>query len=275
MPKLVCPDFKLDRGLTETQLTFFEQNGFIIFRSFVNREKVDLFICEMKRIEKQWLAEGRQKVNGIPIKFGEDENGERMIHRFCFLSNFSQPLHDLLLDPYFNSLTGLLKDEEGRIAENEKDGMVGNHYVRAVNSEFTKMGWHTDSLKDIFYGQRIKPMLNVGIHLDDCPFENGGLRFLPGSHKQGLFNLLFSKKYFIDNKPDRREVGLDIHAGDVTVHDGRIWHRVQQSPCTGEKSRRRVLYIPIITGKQIQKSEQSKTPLYLRLFTTKALRRSF
>lgn len=275
MPKLVCPDFKLDGEISETQHAFFEKNGFIIFRNFISREIVDLLISEMSRIEKQWLTEGRTKVNGIPLKFGKDENGERMIHRFCFLSIFSKPLHDLLLDPCFNSLTGLLKDGEGRITENEKDGMVGNHYIRTANSEFTKMGWHTDSLKNIFYGQRIMPMLNVGIHLDDCPFENGGLRFLPGSHKQGLFSLLFSKKYFIDNDSDSREVGLDIHAGDLTVHNGRIWHRVQQSPYTGEKSRRRVLYIPIITGKQIQKNEQSKTPLYLRLFTTKAFRRSF
>lgn len=275
MAKLVCPDFKLGPELTEQHLAFFDKNGVIIFRNFINKEMVDLFIQEMNRIEKQWLAEGREKVNGIPLKFGQDENGRRIIHRFCFLSIFSPPLHNLLQNPCLSGLTSLLKHHEGRIAENEKDGMVGNHYLRSPNSEFTKMGWHTDSLKDIFYGQRIKPMLNVGIHLDDCPFENGGLRFLPGSHKQGLFRLLFSKKYFIDNDPDDNEVGLDIYAGDLTVHDSKIWHRVQQSPHTGEKSRRRVLYIPIITGKKLPKNDQSKTPLYLRLFTTNIFKRSF
>ncbi|MGZ3939462.1 MAG: phytanoyl-CoA dioxygenase family protein, partial [Flavisolibacter sp.] len=108
----------------------------------------------------------------------------------------------------------------------------------------------------------------VGIHLDDCPMENGGLRVLLGTHKQGMLKLLFKKKYFIDRKPDSKEVGLDISAGDLTVHDGRIWHRVQQSPFYGEKSRRRVMYIPVVTGKYMPKSDKSKTPFYHKFAST-------
>jgi ectoine hydroxylase-related dioxygenase (phytanoyl-CoA dioxygenase family) len=114
-------------------------------------------------------------------------------------------------------------------------------------------------------GSRILPMLNVGLHLDDCAFDNGGLRVLPGTHTQGMFRLLFRKKYFIDNKPDKREAGFDIEAGDLTVHDGRLWHRVQQSPVVGEQSRRRVMYIPIITGAYQPKNANSATPVYHRL----------
>jgi len=88
---------------------------------------------------------------------------------------------------------------------------------------------------------------------------------LPGTHTQGLFRLLFKKKYFIDNKPDKKEVGFDVEAGDLTVHDGRLWHRVQQSPFEGEISRRRVMYIPIITGAYQPKTFDSPTPFYHRL----------
>jgi ectoine hydroxylase-related dioxygenase (phytanoyl-CoA dioxygenase family) len=127
------------------------------------------------------------------------------------------------------------------------------------------MGWHTDSPRDLFLGQKIMPMLNVGIHLDTCLFDNGGLRVLPGTHKQNMIKLLFGKKYFIDNSDDAKEVGFDIHAGDLTVHDGRTWHRVKQSKLVGEASRRRVMYIPIITGKFKPKTEKSKTPFYHKL----------
>ncbi|MGB3005963.1 MAG: hypothetical protein WBC06_05625, partial [Chitinophagaceae bacterium] len=116
MAKLECPDFEPGEELTASQQAFFEKNGFIIIRNFINREKVELFIREMSRIEKQWLEEGRQKVNGIPLIFGRDENGARIIHRFCFLSMFSQPLHDLLLDPCLKSLISLLNHYKGRIA---------------------------------------------------------------------------------------------------------------------------------------------------------------
>ncbi len=265
MTKLTCPGFVLGEKLTDEQLHYFDKNGVIIFRNFISKDTVSQFIDEVTRIEAEWLAEGRDKVNGVPLKFGKDAQGNKMIQRLCFLSLHSKPLHQLLQDPRMQTLLQLLTPYEGRIAENEKDGLILNHYIKHPDSAFTQMGWHTDSPRDLFLGQKIMPMLNVGIHLDDCPFENGGLRVLPGTHKQGILKLLFGKKYFIDNNPDNKEVGYDINAGDLTVHDGRIWHRAQQSPHFGELSRRRVMYVPIITGKYMPKHANSKTPFYHRL----------
>lgn len=90
--------------------------------------------------------------------------------------------------------------------------------------------------------------------------EKGGLRVLPGTHKQGLYSMLFRKKYFLDNNPDRNEVAVIPEAGDLTVHGGRLWHRVAQSSVRDEESRRRVIYIPIIAGKYTPKNENS--PLF-------------
>jgi phytanoyl-CoA dioxygenase PhyH len=264
MKKIVFPDFTLEETLTPEQLRLFDETGAIVFRNFISKETVRKFIDELNRIEKKLLDEGREKINGIPLKFGKDDKGNKMIQRMCFLSLQSELFHELLQDPRLKALVGFLYPYEGRIAENEKDGLILNNYVRMPDSAFTQMGWHTDSPRDLFLGQRILPMLNVGIHLDDCPFENGGLRILPGTHKQNMMKLLFGKKYFIDNNPDRREIGFDLNAGDLTVHDGRLWHRAQQSPYYGEKSRRRVMYVPIITGKYMPKHEKSKTPFYHR-----------
>jgi phytanoyl-CoA hydroxylase len=265
MSKGLIPDFTLNDSITEEQRAYFSENGVIIFRKFWTKETVENALKEISIIETCWLKENRQKVNGIPLKFGKDVDGEKMIQRLCFLSLHSEFLHRQMQDPRFQLLTSLLAPYSGRLAENEKDGLVLNHYVRTEGSSFTQMGWHTDSPRDLFLGHKIMPMLNVGIHLDECPYESGGLRVLPGTHKQGIMKLLFSKKYFIDNNPDPKEIGFDMHAGDLSVHDGRIWHRAQQSPYLGEKSRRRVFYIPVITGKIITKSENSKTPFYHRL----------
>ncbi len=265
MRKLICPNFVLGETLTTEQFDYFDKNGVIIFRNFAGLEAVNLFLTEIRQIEARWLGEGREKVNGIPLKFSKNTAGEKMIQRMCFLSQHSSVLHELLQDPRMQSLLQLLYPYEGRIGENEKDGLVFNHYIKIKDSSFTKMGWHTDSPRDLFLGQKIMPMLNVGIHLNDCPMENGGLRVLPGTHKQGMLKLLFAKKYFIDNNPDAKEFGLDIKAGDLTVHDGRIWHRAQESPYMGEQSRRRVMYVPIITGRVTTKHEKSKTPFYHKL----------
>lgn len=267
MKVLDCPPFRLGESLTPAQSEFFDKHGIIIFRKFIQPETVQLFLSELARIEKEWITEGREKVNGIPLKFGRDEAGNKVIQRSCFLSQFSPAMHEFLQDPRLQTVVDLLQPYEGRINGEEKDGLVLNSYIRTPNSQYSQMGWHTDSPRDIFLGQRIMPMLNVGIHLDTCPFENGGLRVIPGTHKQSMFKLLFAKKYFVDNTPDPKEVGFNIEAGDLTVHDGRIWHRVQQSPHMGEASRRRVMYVPVVTGKYKPKNEHSKTPFYHRFIS--------
>ena len=236
--------------------------GVIHFKKFIDSKTAEIFISELTKIEKTWLEEGIEKVKGTPLKFGKDHEGNPMIQRMCFTNQYSPVLAELLKDPRLQLMIELLGPYEGRISEDEKDGLVFNHYINEPNSKFSQMGWHTDSPRDLFLGQKILPMLNVGIHLDNCPSSNGGLRVLPGTHTQGVLKLLFGKKYFIDNSDDSKEVGFDIHAGDLTVHDGRTWHRVKQSPLVGESSRRRVMYIPIITGKYQPKHEKSKTPFY-------------
>ena len=254
--------FHFGNVLTEDQLGHFDKYGVIQFKGFVDKATVLTLLDEVRQVERHLLDKGVSKVNGIPLKFGRDVDGAPLIQRIAFASHYSPVLQRFLHDPRLSALTALLGNYEGRIGEDEKDGLVVNHYVNTPVSSFRQLGWHTDSPRDLFLGRRIQPMLNVGLHLDDCLHTNGGLRVLAGTHKQGLFRLLFRKKYFVDNTPDKRETGLDIEAGDLTVHDGRLWHRVQSSPVEGEASRRRVMYIPIITGEYQPKNAGSKTPFY-------------
>lgn len=257
--------FQFQQQLTDEQRRYFHQHGILHFKGFVDRDTVREFIREVQRVESYFLKSDTRKVNGIPLKFGSDSDGGKIIQRLAFTSHYSDRLRDFLKDPRLQALLELLGPFDGRIGENEKDGLVVNHYVNTPDSQFKQLGWHTDSPRDLFLGSRIQPMLNVGLHLDDCPTENGGLRVLPGTHRQSLAGLFFRKKYFIDHKPDKREVGFEIEAGDLTIHDGRLWHRVQQSPFYGARSRRRVMYIPIITGAYQPKTADSPTPFYHRL----------
>ncbi|MBC7450469.1 MAG: phytanoyl-CoA dioxygenase family protein [Cytophagales bacterium] len=262
---LSYPVFTLGEQLTPEQLAFYDQHGFIHFKNFLNAETVPEIINSMNQVQDQWISEKREKVNGVPIKYGVDVDGKKIVQRYAFASLFSPTLHELLKDPRLKALFPLLQATDERIGEIEKDGLVINHYINSDASKFTKMGWHTDCLRDIFYGKRIMPMLNVGIHLDNYDPKNGGLRIVPGTHKQDLFSLLFGKKYYVSHKPDPNEIGLNISAGDLTVHDGRMWHRVERSPVTGEASRRRVMYIPLISGDYQPKNENSSTQFYQRL----------
>ena len=258
------PRFTLGSTLTAEQRAFFTKYGFLHFRPFATPDQVQQILKATQDVQAKWLAEGVEKVNGVPIKYGQDVDGSRIVQRFAFASQHSPLLHELLQDDRFQALFPLLEAEGGRVGENEKNGLVVNHYVNIPGSEFSQMGWHTDSLRDVFYGKRIGPMLNVGLHLDSNKVTNGGLRMLLGTHHQGLGKMLFRKKYFKDVFDDPNEMAVETEAGDLTVHDGRMWHRVAQSPLTGEASRRRVMYVPIISGKYQPKREDSPTPFYLR-----------
>ncbi len=259
------PVFHLEKKVTDEQLNYFSKYGIIQFKNFIDRETISSFIHEVNSVQQFLIRNNIDKVNGIPLKFGTDVNGQKLIQRVAFASQYSEILRNFLKSERIQSIVKLLGPYDGRIGENEKDGLVVNHYINTEESKFRQLGWHTDSPRDLFLGSKILPMLNVGLHLDDCPLNNGGLRVLPGTHTQGLFTLLFKKKYFVDHKPDEKEVGFEIEAGDLTVHDGRLWHRVQQSPYIGEQSRRRVMYIPVITGEYRPKHANSPTPFYHKL----------
>ena len=73
-------DFELGDHLTANQTDFFHKHGVIVFRNFLNTGQINICINEIKRIEKEWISEKKDKINGIPIKFGKDE--ERTIISF-------------------------------------------------------------------------------------------------------------------------------------------------------------------------------------------------
>jgi len=257
------PTFTLSDQLTADQKEFFHTHGFIHFKNFIKSETVSNIIDASKQVEQNWIAGAVKKINGVPIKYGKDLDGSPIVQRFAFINHQHPTLSGLLLDPRFNTLLELAGGG-ARLGAEEKDGMVFNHYINGPESKFSKMGWHTDGLRDIFYGSKLNPMLNVGIHLSNQKIENGGLKIIPGTHKQNIYQMLFRKKYFLDNDADPQEISILPSAGDLTVHDGRLWHRVAQSSVRGEESRRRVIYVPIIAGKYAPKNENSPTVFYQR-----------
>ncbi len=257
----VTTRFQLGATISEEQNRFLDHYGFLHFERVASADEIAMIAAELERIQAAWIAEGRRFVFGIPLFIGKDPDGKPFLQRFAFTSVFSEPVRVFVRDARFEPVRQLI-GVDARIGDAEKDGVVVNRYVNVPGSAYPRLGWHTDGLRDIFYGRMPVQMLNIGLHLDDCAADNGGLRLIPGSHKQGFWDTCFRKLYFLAHAPDPAEIVVETQAGDLTVHDGRLWHRVAQSSRTGWPSLRRSMYVPYLTGPFEPKSDASLTPPY-------------
>jgi hypothetical protein len=256
--------FALGPTVTDEQRAFLDRHGFLHFSRVATAGEVAMIVGEMGRIEAEWRASGRTRVFGIPLFFGTDHEGRPFLQRLAFTSVFSEEIRAFIRDPRFAPILGLVGDD-ARIGDAEKDGVVINRYLNVPGSVYPRLGWHTDGLRDLFYGRMPQRMLNIGLHLDRCTRDNGGLRLIPGSHTQGFWSLCLRKPYFVSHGEDRDEICVETEPGDLTVHDGRLWHRVARSQHEGAASLRRSMYLPYLTGPYEPKSDASPTPFYHRL----------
>lgn len=255
--------FRLGTEITNEQRRFLDHHGFLVFEAAAKPAEVAMLGAELDRVEAGWLAEGRRFVNGVPIFFGRRE-GRPFVQRFAFTSLFSEPMRRFVHDARFEPIRRLV-GEDARVGDDEKDGVVVNRYLNAPGSVSPRLGWHTDGLRDLFYLRLPQRMLNVGLHLDVCRADNGGLRLIPGSHRQGFGSMCLRKPYFVSHGADPEECVIETGPGDLSVHDGRLWHRVARSQHSGDASLRRSLYVPYLTGPYEPKHEGSRTPAYHHL----------
>ena len=108
----------------------------------------------------------------------------------------------------------------------------------------------------------------VSCSMSDCTWmtvlwKKVGVRILPGTHKQSVFMMLFRKfPMFFTHTPDPKKIPLIVKRGDLTIHDGRAWHRTAQATLTGKASQRRTMYMAYIDEPYQPRDENSKMPLF-------------
>ena len=256
--------FRLGKAITDEQRAFLGVYGYLHFEGVATEDEVSAICAARDRVERDWLTENRREVNGVPLFFGRGEHGGTCVQRMPFSSLFSETIHSFVRDERFEPVR-LLVGDDARVGDEEKDGVVFNKFVNVKGSVYGRLGWHTDGLRDLFYLRMPQQMLNVGLHFDHITREDGGLRLIPGTHKQGFLSMCFRFPYFVWHRESRYEICVETKPGDLTVHDGRLWHRVARSAKTGSASIRRSMYVPYLTGPYEPKGKRSKVPLYHHL----------
>lgn len=252
------PDFRLEDRLTAEHVEFFEVYGFIRFRGFVPRARALALYDAFNSLTNELVARGETHVNGVPLLRGRRSDGSLFFGRIPYVSLQRPEFRDFLRDPRFQAIIDELAPG-GRLAETERDGLVVSRYRNDPGSSYPCLGWHTDSLREIAYGKVPKRYINIGFSLGDSPTRVGGLRVLPFTHRQSVLAMLTRKVNFFDLEPDPDEFAITTEAGDLTIHDSRMWHRAAQAEVFGDESERCVAYMPVMEGSARSKTDSARS----------------
>ena len=92
--KIHMPVFTLDGRMTAEQIDYLDTYGFIRFRRFADPETLRGLVEDVEAVDRQWMAEGRTQINGVPLIIGARHDGSRYVQRMAFT-----PLIDTFLAP--------------------------------------------------------------------------------------------------------------------------------------------------------------------------------
>ena len=200
--------------LSEEQINFFEENGYLAGIPMVNEKQITLL-----RKDLESLTDKNHPGNALFYEFNSNESPDPLTILFHSLGawRITPSFHDVLWNPRFVMAARQL---------------LGNKPVRFWHDQlFYKppkkggvVAWH----QDFSYWTRTTPMahLTCWCGLDDSTVENGCLQYVPGSHRWGLLQkpeLAGSLMGIMDHltpaqKSAFNPVALETKAGEAIFH---------------------------------------------------------
>ena len=207
--------------LTQEQVEFFNQNGYLSGIRLLEEWQVDQLNEELKEIMDE-----NHPGHGLLYEFHSNESVDpgRVIFHSLGHWRMTPGFHDILWNPAFVIAAFQL---------------LGQKPVRFWHDQlFCKpakhggvVAWH----QDYSYWTRSKPMqhLTTWVGLDDATEENGCLRYIPGSHRWGFLGkpvltgeMDGLKKYLDKDQQEelKRSIPIEMKRGYATFHHPLLVH---------------------------------------------------
>jgi phytanoyl-CoA hydroxylase len=159
--------------LTSEQLSFYHKNGFVVLDPTFNDSELEhLRIAADELLDKSGPVHPENPRLQIEP---ETLDGEQIVRKIEPIIDVVQALEDLVYDERMTKPAAQILGEDVVLFEdklNYKPPLVGSPYP--LHQDFAYWQEYTDQL------------VSVTLLLDDATEENGCLRFVPGSHSNGL-----------------------------------------------------------------------------------------
>lgn len=219
--------------LTDEQRRFFQDNGYLAFENVLSPDELAALQAASERLDEQRRALG-------------GESRLAVIHNVAL---HDQAFMDTARHPFMLGVVSGLLGENLRLQHNKlnwKPTTVGAGEVR----------WHQDFP---FFPHTSYDLVAVMFLLDDATSENGCMRVIPGSHKQGVVNHHEADGTFVGHCTDpedyepavraERVVDFALPAGSMTIHHCATLHASYPNRSTNP---RRGLVYQIAAGHAVQ-----------------------
>lgn len=159
--------------LSEEQISFFKENGYLNGIKILTGEQVDQLNNELIKLQS---PSAEEKELFYHYESNESEDPEKVLFHAIGAWRITNGFHDILWSPAYRMAAYQLLGQSVRLFHDQLFCKPAKHGG--------VVAWH----QDFSYWTFTKPMhhLTCWIGLDDATKENGCLYFIPGSHKWGL-----------------------------------------------------------------------------------------
>jgi ectoine hydroxylase-related dioxygenase (phytanoyl-CoA dioxygenase family) len=218
--------------LTEDQLNFYKENGYVSNIPLLSQEQINQLKAELTEITSP-----THPGNSLFYYFFANESADPNSVLFHALGawRITPGFHDVLWNPGFViAASQLLGDKSVRFWHDQLFCKPAHHGG--------VVAWH----QDYSYWTRTSPMqhLTCWVGLDDADTQNGCLYYVPGSHKWGLLekpelagNMNGIFDYLTEEQRKQfKPVPIELKAGYATFHHPLLLHGSYENK--SERSRR-------------------------------------
>ncbi len=221
--------------LSNEQLEQFNKNGFLILRSFVDKEKCEAILD----VAKMHL---KHKVEPIETEVGYDEKSKeyrtdvadysskeagttvrrlRQVYSRDIL--FKEWMEDEKIRPV---LQQILHDQVVITTAHHNSIMTKMPYLS------TQTRWHQDRR---YWRYSDDNLVSIWLALEDEVSQNGALEFIPGSHRMKFERGQFDEKDYLREDLDQntpiieKKVSTTLEKGDVLIFHSLLMHRANKN----------------------------------------------
>lgn len=189
--------------IIQEEVKHYEENGYLLYKNqLFNPEEMQ----ELSNIfEEQWVAVGKKLNSELDTPHFRDERLLKFL-----LSDKVLDLVEPLIGPNI--------------------GLWSSHFIAKEPYVGKQTPWHEDSAYWKGRLDRFDKIVTVWLAIDGSNKENGCMRVIPGTHKDGFSEYekvsedsnIFSTQ--IKNIDDSKSVYFDLEPGECSLHDSRIIH---------------------------------------------------